>query len=241
MEYGSLAVGKFFLITVTLEANGGIWKDARRVRVVWEQLIRYLKLRSPKLTWFKVVELTKKGTPHLHLIVGGLGNRVASCFPKGEFKYTLERVHQVCKVDCLIHEWGKAWFGVTGDSFVVDAREGYSAARLANYLGKYLTKGFYHRAEMERMGFKRRWSCARNWPSPAKLQTRYGSERAWERVEIITGYGFRDWFKERMERDKGSRDIEQVGDDLLLTLRGNKRKSAALVALERNLKSAENV
>ena len=130
-------------------------------------------------------------------------------------------------MDCLIHEWGKAWFGVTGDSFVVDVRKGYSPARLANYLGKYLVKGFYHREDLKAMGFERRWSCARNWPKPAVLETKVQSEGGWNNTRVVSGYGFRDYFERRVEADKHLPALVQVGDDLRLAL-GKARGQAGM-------------
>lgn len=235
MEYGCLILGAFYLITVTLKTGSEHARDAVAVRMVWEQLIRFLKLRSPNLTWFKIVELTKAGTPHLHLLVGGLTKRQDSCERRGGFRHTLVKVHRTCKVDCLIHEWGKAWYAVTGDSFVVDAREGYSPARLANYLGKYLSKGFYHRQDLKDLGFKRRWSCARNWPKPKKMETRMSSEGGWDKVEMVKGYGMRDYLSRRADADQHSYQLEQVGDDLRMELSKARAKFGIKRKLEKML------
>ncbi len=118
----------------------------------------------------------------------------------------------------------------------MDCRKGYSPARLANYLGKYLSKGFYHRKELEELGFKRRWSCARNWPRPDKLETRMSSEGEWEKVEIAEGYGLRDYLERRVEADRHSPVLEQVGDDLRIALGKERVKYGMRVKLEKMMK-----
>lgn len=240
MEYGCSALGEFYLITVTLQADSAHGRDARAVRTVWEQLIRFLKLKSPQLTWMKIVELTKQGTPHLHLLVGGLGKRKDSCARKGEFKHSVKNTFRACAEDCLIHEWSQAWFGVTGDSWVVDARKGSTPARLANYLGKYLTKSYYHRKDLEEMGFKRRWSCARNWPSPTKMETITAQEGGWDKTEMIKGYG-NEMLRRRVEADKDSIALEQVGDLVAINLMNKNRKRAALAAVERQISGSQDI
>lgn len=52
-----------------------------------------------------------------------------------------------------------------GSSFIVDVVEVWSPRGLASYLEKYVTKGMYDRGELESMGFVRRWSRSRSWPS----------------------------------------------------------------------------
>ena len=238
MEYGCLTLGRFYLITVTFQAESESAKDAAHVRARWEQLIRFLKQRSPNLTWMKIVELTKKGVPHLHLLVGGVGKRTDSCAPKGyEFKFNVHTIHQRCAKDCLIHEWSRAWYAVTGDSFVVHARKGYSPARLANYLGKYLVKGFYQREDLKEMGFERRWSCARNWPRPEKLETITSANGGWAKTQIVSGYGLRDQMAERVERDKDAGALQRVGDQKVLDIQKEKVEAGARRRLDKQLKS----
>jgi len=240
MEYGCSILEEFYLITVTLQAESSHGRDARAVRIVWEELIRFLKLRSSSLAWMKIVELTKKGVPHLHLLVGGLGKRKDSCARKGEFSYKVMNVFRTCKEDCLIHEWAQAWYGVTGDSFVVDVRKGYAPGRLANYLGKYLTKSYYHREELEEMGFKRRWSCSRNWPSPDKMQTVTTENGGWDKTEIIKGYG-NELLRDKALEDRGAPALEQVGDLVAKGIQSKNRRRAALAAVERQISGSKNL
>lgn len=117
-------------------------------------------------------------------------------------------------VDCLTHEFAKAWLDVSGDSFVVDCRKGYSAGRLANYLGKYLTKSFSDRENLKAMGFIRRYSRSQNWPSVPKLETVVQKAGGWDKVEIVQNSDNWTKWKQRAAADRDSTLLERVGDDL---------------------------
>lgn len=94
-----------------------------------------------------MVELTKKGQPHLHIVALRLEGS----------KGVLER------------EAREAWYEATGDSYIVDVRPITSKYGIGFYLGKYLEKGFAHREEMVDLGFLRRWSASGGWPRAGKL------------------------------------------------------------------------
>lgn len=238
--YGCLTLGESYLITVTLKAGQESIKDAGSVRLAWERLLRSLKERSPNLAWLKVIELTQLGTPHLHLIVGGLGRRVPNC-QKGRFRYSEAAIRAKCKKDCLIHEWSKEWWRITGHSYVVDARLVYAPEGIGGYLAKYLTKAFNDRVELERLGFKRRWACSRNFPREAQIQTLGTVEHEWESVEIIPRYFRREHHEWLERRYRNSHWLTRVGDDLGVALRQASKTRMAVSKLERMLKSAENI
>lgn len=139
--------------------------------------------------------------------------------------YSKKWIQEDCKVDCLIHEWGKGWFERTG-SYVVDVRPVYSEGGVAGYLGKYLTKSFKNRGELESLGFKRRWSCSRNWPREVRSQLRGTVDGLWESIEIVPRYFRRKEMEERIKLNKGVDPLERVGTDLGEMLRSiNRRKS----------------
>lgn len=85
-----------------------------------------------------------------------------------------------CKEDCLEHELAKAWYDITGDSWIVDSRKILGARGAAAYLSKYLIKAYDNRAELERRGFARRWSCSRNWPAPERMQLAITNSGGWD-------------------------------------------------------------
>ena len=174
MEYGCLKVGLSWLITLTLKpGEGRTLKDARYVKTAWTALLRSLKKRSPNLSWIRVIEATKKGIPHLHLLVGGLSTtRIAACVSdKSKRIYTRKWFRMNCRSDCLMHEWAHVWSDVT-DSFNVDVKEVYGVKGAVGYLAKYLIKGFLDRERLVELGFERRWSCSRNWPRETQIRLR---------------------------------------------------------------------
>ena len=110
-----------------------------------------------KMSWLKVVEATKRGIPHHHLVVGGItGNERVDCGRPGYVQ---------CVVDCVRHGFASAWFAVTGDSYIVHVRVVQGARKGASYMGKYLTKTLQGGDALEELGFGRRFSKSANWPS----------------------------------------------------------------------------
>lgn len=168
MSYGCLMLGECWLITVTYKTDGcGSVRNAASVAKDWAALLSRLR-QSPDMksvAWFRVVELTKLGQPHLHLIVGGIGN--------GPWKEIQRR-------------WREYWLEITGDSYIVDVRPVLGAYGAAAYLGKYLVKGLMDREELESLGFKRRWSCSNNWPR-ADVVLQGTDQGRWARVQFIGG------------------------------------------------------
>lgn len=186
MEHGTSIVPEPQLITVTYAYRGvGSRRDASSVGRDWASLMRlWNKRHHQKTPWFRVPELTKKGQVHLHLIVGGLTNRIPCCQPGSHgscaHKKGFDWAMAPCPVNCVEHELAKDWYGITGDSWVVDCRPVWGASGAASYLFKYLEKGFAVRTDLEALGFKRRWSCSRDWPSPEKMQFAVTLAQGWE-------------------------------------------------------------
>lgn len=149
MQFGLSQLGTCFFITVTLRTvgkasgNGYMIRDARYVAKVWRALTYRLKRHYPLIQWFRIVEVTKKGQPHLHLLVGGLtGTKIE-----------------------IWRTWRELYRKSTGgDSYVVDVRHVLSQGGLAGYLAKYLVKNALVWEKLLRLGFSRRWTSSRGWP-----------------------------------------------------------------------------
>ena len=145
LEYGCLTLGSSWLITLTLKlGDSSKIKDAVFVRKALERFWVRLKIRPnwKQVVWLKVIELTKKGQPHLHIVVGNITG-----------------THRQLQLEAR-----EAWLFVTGDSYIVDVRPVSKAKEIGHYLGKYLAKGYAHREKLEALGFNRRWSASRGWP-----------------------------------------------------------------------------
>ena len=226
IEKGILTAGRCYLISLTfVNRRGHDQRNAASVAVAWRRLLR--RLRNPNLMWFRVIELTKRNQPHLHLIVGGIGNRTANC-EKHPHPYDADW-RSACKFSplCVEHEWSRAWFEATADSYVVDARPVLGAAGAAHYLGKYLTKAMGSRETLVALGFSRRWSRSQNWPT-GDVYLR-GTELGWDHTEWSwkggDGYGYA---AAAAQKDQNAYMLERLGDDVVRDIanKGRKRKLA---------------
>lgn len=231
MERGCSTLKPCYLITLTLRAGSEETHVASFVAAAWARLLRTLKKRSPNLTWFRVIEATKKGTPHLHLIVGNLGQRVANSHGKYP-RYSEKFIRKECKEDCLIHEWGLIWFQET-TAFVVDVAQIYDAAGASRYLGKYLVKGFLDRTRLQALGYERRFTMARNWPRGDQIKLAGSYSDSWDRIVVLPG-----WYRpEEMERrallDQGRSLVQSVGDPVTLDIRERGLKKSKISEVER--------
>ncbi len=219
MEYGLLSmssIGRSYLITVTLKKGNEESKDAAYVRQAWERLLKYLKLNRPSnrtMMWFKVTEMTNNLQPHLHLLVGGIGNRPDWCHGP---------LDKTCG-DCVQCEWRLWWLYVTGDSFIVDVREIYDVRGACEYLGKYLIKAFSLRDELEALGFKRRYSTSRNWPRAEDMRFR-GSIRGWLSNEFFYNSVNSEALRRRAVQDSRRYMMQLISSDELRTRLSDREK-----------------
>jgi len=186
---GCSTLKQCYLITLTFRMGRGLQRDAASVQEAWTRLLRSLKYnpKNNRIAWLKIVEATKKGQPHLHLIVGNIGSRKPCCMKSANecmHPWTKEWMLRDCEVNCIEHEWAKLWFDCTGDSYVVDARHVLGANGAAAYLGKYLVKGMVHRNILEELGFARRWSKSRNWPAKEVMQLKGTADDIWIRQDF---------------------------------------------------------
>lgn len=241
MEYGCLMLPESYLITLTRKAGITPENTADSVSLAFAAWLRILKKRhNLNLKWFKVIELTKQGTPHLHLIAGINGFQGKdSCVKKDKSGNKLYSRSWLKKDDgCLAHIMGKVWLEVTQNSFIVDVEEIYNPAGAAAYLLKYLTKSFLHRYELEEMGFLRRYSASRNWPrEPAGMLL--GTEL--DKWDKTTQLGTWDtWGTKRIaaKRDKDRAYMQPTGRSIIGDeIRANRKAKAILKEAERIMKN----
>lgn len=185
--YGCSMAVYSYLITVTYRTVGVERRNADSVAKDWTRLLRILKKRYPNLSWFRIVEATKKGQPHLHVIAQNIGQEYRrAChtgkdrFGKCMHRWDAEFRDMICEVNCIEHEWANEWFAITEDSWIVDARPVLGDKGAAKYLSKYLTKASTGRSALEELGFTRRWSCSRNWPRFEALRLRQTVGKGWK-------------------------------------------------------------
>lgn len=130
---------------------------------------------------------------------------------------------------CLEHQASKAWEKATG-SYVVDMRRVWDAKGASSYLGKYLVKEMYHREELVRLGFHRRWSCSRNWPRDAFVQLRGSADGEW----VKSGFTQEDleWL---VEESKNDPLMDPVGSGLALQMHNNVIRKMQLAQVRRTV------
>lgn len=236
VEYGILTHGRSLLITITLRAVTDAMRDAKYVAKAWARLLLWLKDAHPQSRWVKIVELTKKNQPHLHLIVFlgtcSLPRTVAACQKRA--KYDKRWLGMECS--CDEHTWSRAWHSITGDSYVVDVEEIHSASRAGSYIAKYVAKGIATTEGLRALGFTRHWSRSRNWPVD-KLQLAITGGEGWKYVEFQK-HGEAS-ARPRMGSAEGQ--IRRIGGQYhrLLTREGTDLAVALAERNERNRKAAE--
>lgn len=248
-RYGSSKLGHCYFITVTYQLG-------RREPVAAESALRDLRrlwsrLRSrptwKDAAWCRTTELTKNGQVHFHLIVGGIMGK-AQCRGQTKANYAQWFERGCREPECLNHELAREWLAVTGDSFVVHVSDQMRSHGLAEYMSKYLVKGVWDH-HLLRLGYKRRWICSRNYPSPGRLRLR-GSQThpldtsAWRlppdgRVRVETPKTGA-WSYDMAVRSKEAttcRNMDRLGIDLTQET----RRKATLAKLQRSVHRVDSL
>lgn len=168
IQYGCSVLRPSWLITLTFKLGEEGVRDAAYVNKVWRRFWvlyrRYDPTEAKQAAWFRVIEATKKGMPHLHLVVGGLTG-------------TKEEIQL---------RWRKLWYEASIDSYVIDVRKVFSPYGAGTYLTKYLSKAVDKFKVLQNLGFERRWSRSRNWPT-SDMVLRATHEQAWTSQSFWSG------------------------------------------------------
>lgn len=222
IDFGVSTFEHSWFITTTLKKKAGDGpKDADYVAGVWKKFLWKVKQKYPRIVWFKVTEVTKQGQPHLHLIVSCLGgdqDQLGKCeaLRKKSSPGWKRENWDVSMCMCLSHELGRYWLKATGDSHVLYATEVEEGKSPSGYLSKYLDKAMYKREELKKLGFDRRWSCSRNWPSPGKIQMQGTVDGSWERVSTHRKSDVGNWdFLVDLEGDPGVQKFGSMDDEVV--------------------------
>ena len=185
---GSSRLGRCAFITVTYRWESGFKWDAVSAREHWRALLRNSPSLQKPRQWFRVPELTKRGMPHYHLILGPVEEKIA-CYGQTDFRMGRFRaMFETC--GCLSHRLSREWFAITGDTEIVHAEPVHGAGQVASYVAKYLGKTFGDRTGLEAMGFSRRYSCSGGWPAGQRLrllESKGAGGPGWARREMYRG------------------------------------------------------
>ncbi len=179
---GCLTLGRCSFITITYKTDSPRLQDAGCVARDWAAFWRRLKKSDPslKLQWLRIMEVTKKGTPHFHVLVGTVPPNLAiRCW--GRYGFSAQRYKaRMPTCSCLSHKMGRAWSGVTkGESWIVFGVPVYSGAGAASYLAKYISKDLGG-TRYGALGMGRRFSKSNGWPSEKRRRLKPGRD-GWKR------------------------------------------------------------
>lgn len=182
-EVGSWIHGASYFITLTLRTGTDSIRDAGYVQRVFRAFqSKLLRDHQIKMKYMKVVELTKKGQPHLHLVAAGMpSGRVTRCRGHKNERAWVEGGCFQAGPDCLLHIVSKAWLAVTGDSWVCDVSPTRSGPAAGRYISKYVGK--WDQGKMLKLGFKRKWSATQGFTPDLHLRLRGTVEKKWIKAE----------------------------------------------------------
>ena len=171
VEIGCSTLKRSCFITITYKAGARRLADAQCVPKDWRALWRVLHkqtLWTRDLKWLRVMETTKKGTPHFHLIAGPIPEaKPINCWGSSlEIKRYRERL-DTC--ECVAYTFARAWRRVQrGESYLVHAMVINSEKGAGKYLAKYMEKTLAD--ELIERGMARRWSTSRDWPAERRVR-----------------------------------------------------------------------
>ncbi len=179
---GCSTLGACAFITLTYKADARDPQDATFVRRDWKALCRRFPRLKSQLKWLRVMEVTRKGTPHHHLVSGPiLSDERVRCWSGNVPIRQYERRFETC--ECLAHSIARHWYAVTGDSYVVHATPVLGPRGAAAYMAKYLAKTFGNEGRLKSLGMARRWSSSRGWPGAGRQRLAPTVHEGWyERV-----------------------------------------------------------
>ncbi len=189
---GVLRLGRSAFTTLTYKADSKQARPANYVAKDWRAFFRRLRTSAPwvwDLEWLRVMELTKKGTPHHHLVMGMIPpEKRIRCWSRGEkIVAAAYQASAAAGCECLAHEMSRAWFAVTHDSWMVHAIPVTSGKGAGGYMAKYMGKEF-DGERAQALGMQRRWSTSRGWPGSGRLRLRATLRQDWVRTTFRYGH-----------------------------------------------------
>ena len=186
VEIGCLSLGRCAFITGTYKLGSPRLEDAQCVAKDWKALWRRLPSQKKNLKWLRVMEVTRKMMPHWHLVAGPiLDEQDIRCW-SGKLRIK-QYVRRWESCECLAHEFSRAWYGVTGDSYIVHTTPVLGARGAGAYMAKYLAKTFGAEGRHKALGMARRWSSSRGWPGAGRQRLAPSESGGWS--ERVFEYG----------------------------------------------------
>lgn len=220
VETGVSRLGRCSFITITYLATSDRLADAACVMKDWTALWRRLRRRNVMWEWLKVTEMTQRGIPHHHAVVGNVTGTIrchGTRIRKGS--ETARYIGRMPWCDCTAHMVAREWKAITGDSFMCFATPVESAEHAGGYLAKYFEKQFG-------LWKGRRFSNSRGWPAGKRRRLQVTEQEGWDYIRM--------WplakFDTASTDDLNEREADlmvRVGDDLMerIEVRNRARKA----------------
>lgn len=242
LEFGMKQIsGPLYFITLTFLTEGHTRRSAESVEKAFRRWCELMRLEYPMLTWFKVVEWTRRRQAHLHLVVGGipkLRRNEWTCVAGQSVRGKVLEVPCIRKLECLDHKISSMWLSSTNDSYVVYAEGVVGPKGGANYMTKYVAKDLNSWSRMKKAGFGRRWSCSRNWPRYGGLELAATTQEKWDSVAYKPYRNEERYRKEFYpEGEPDDPAFQRVGTDRAIEFARLKRQRA-YIAMGRKIKNA---
>ena len=220
VEIGVSRLGRCAFITGTYQADSPRLRDAGCVRKDWMALLRRLDRSAwqdewKRMKWLRVMELTRRGIPHFHLVIGPVGDFIRCHGDSMDIRKFRSRMEDC---DCLSHRFSREWKAITkGESYIWFAIPVAGAAKAGSYMAKYLDKAFDGKRAGE-LGMKRRWSYSKGWPGGGRLRLAMSKDAGgpgWRWTQFYKGVD-KDYDVESGPNDPEL--MERHGEDMTLAL-----------------------
>lgn len=188
VSHGVSTLGPCMFITITYRKGSERLRAAGCVARDWRAFWRLAHRDYPQTKkWgiLRVMELTKKGTPHFHLIVGPVSERMR-CYGKTISREWFKAARRE-GCECWSHRLSRLWERVqAGESYIVHVIPVVSGRGAGAYMGKYLGKEF-DADRLVQLGMKRRFSVNGKWPREPRSRLIAPGTDGWRRTTWAAG------------------------------------------------------
>jgi len=207
---GVSALGQCMFITLTYKAGAERLGTAGCVSRDWRAFWRLLRKWYPETKeWgvMRVMEVTKKGTPHFHLIVGRVSLGDIRCY--GPVFYVKNYLALLQDCECWSHRMGRVWERVQkGESYIVHTVPVTGGSGAGGYMAKYMRKEFDQERGNE-LGMVRRFSANRRWPREKRRRIISPGTDGWRRTAWRAGVVDLDGFQGLTEFGKSGSEKQR--------------------------------
>lgn len=210
VEVGVSTLGRCCFMTITYQADSERLADAQCVRKDYAELWQRLRRAGHRWEWLRVMEWTKRGIPHHHLVMGPIKGEMR-CHGRRVNKgaETTEYVAKIGVCRCMSHIFAEAWLAVTGDSYMCFGTEVRSGVGAGGYMGKYLDKTFHRKTAA------RRYTMSRGFPGGKRIRLKVTEEGGWSHIRRWEG----DKFTLTEDLNVHEKDLlERIGEPLMMAI-----------------------